>query len=89
MRPSKIKNAALTELPIIPPMVLNLSKREDTAAAVAATTIDVIMTILVLDQRGGGYSEIRIPTSNVQGRRRCPRSPVSGRLQVDAESLNR
>jgi len=31
---------------MIPPIVLNLSKREETAAAVAATTIDVMMTIL-------------------------------------------
>lgn len=47
MRPSRIRKAALTEVPIIPPTVLKLSKREDTAAAVAATTIDVIITILL------------------------------------------
>lgn len=47
MRPSRIKKAALTEVPIIPPTVLKLSKRDDTAAAVAATTIEVIMTILL------------------------------------------
>jgi hypothetical protein len=50
MKPSKIKKAALTPLPMIPPIVLNLSKREETAAAVAATMIEVMMTILkVLD----------------------------------------
>jgi hypothetical protein len=32
---------------MIPPTVLKLSKRDDTAAAVAATTMDVMMTILV------------------------------------------
>ena len=47
MRPSRIRKAALTEVPIMPPTVLKLSKREDTAAAVAATTIDVIITILL------------------------------------------
>lgn len=31
---------------MIPPTVLNLSKRDDTAAAVAATTMEVMMTIL-------------------------------------------
>jgi hypothetical protein len=41
-----MRNAALTELPIIPPTVLKLSNRLDTVAAVAATTMDVIMTIL-------------------------------------------
>lgn len=42
-----MRNAALTELPMIPPMVLKLSKRDEMAAAVAATTMDVIMTILI------------------------------------------
>jgi hypothetical protein len=46
MMPKRIRNAALTEVPMIPPMVLNLSKREETAAAVAATTIDVMITIV-------------------------------------------
>lgn len=50
MIPSRIKNAALTELPMIPPMVLKLSNREEMAAAVAATTIEVMMTILAVDQ---------------------------------------
>jgi len=31
----------------MPPTVLKLSKREETAAAVAATTIEVMMTILL------------------------------------------
>lgn len=47
MIPSRMRKAALTELPMIPPMVLKLSNREDTAAAVAATTIEVIMTMLI------------------------------------------
>ena len=47
IRPRRIKNAALTEVPIMPPTVLKLSKREETAAAVAATTIEVMMTILL------------------------------------------
>jgi hypothetical protein len=41
-----MRKAALTELPMIPPMVLNESKRFDTAAAVAATTMEVTMTML-------------------------------------------
>lgn len=43
-----MRKAELTALPIIPPTVLKLSNREDTAAAVAATTMDVMMTILVV-----------------------------------------
>ena len=46
MIPSRIRNAELTELPMMPPTVPNVSKLEDTAAAVAATTIEVMMTIL-------------------------------------------
>lgn len=50
--PSNIKKAALTELPIIPPIVLKLSNLDETAAAVAATTMEVMMTILLdLDNR--------------------------------------
>lgn len=74
---------------MIPPMVLNLSKREDTAAAVAATTIDVMMTILVLDQHHIGYNGNFIRTSSVQVRKRCPQSLAFVQLQVDAESLDR
>lgn len=44
--PSKMRNAALTDVPIMPPTVLKLSKREETAAAVAATTMEVMITIL-------------------------------------------
>lgn len=47
MIPSKIRNAALTDVPMIPPTVLKLPKRFDTAAAVAATTMEVMMTILI------------------------------------------
>lgn len=50
MRPNKMRKAALTDVPMIPPTVLKLSKRDDTAAAVAATTIDVTMTMLVVCQ---------------------------------------
>lgn len=46
MIPSNIKNAALTELPMIPPIVLKLSNFDETAAAVAATTMEVTITIL-------------------------------------------
>ena len=45
-----MRKAALTDVPMIPPTVLKLSKRDDTAAAVAATTIDVTMTMLVVCQ---------------------------------------
>jgi len=52
MIPSKIKKAALTELPMIPPILLKLSNLDETAAAVAATIIEVMMTILLgLDSR--------------------------------------
>jgi hypothetical protein len=47
MIPSRIRNAALTEVPMMPPTVLKLPKRFETAAAVAATTMEVMMTILV------------------------------------------
>jgi hypothetical protein len=54
MIPSNIKKAALTELPMIPPIVLKLSNFDETAAAVAATTMEVMMTILLkLDNRIG------------------------------------
>lgn len=46
IRPSRIRKAALTDVPMIPPTVLKLSKRSETAAAVAATTMDVMITIL-------------------------------------------
>lgn len=79
MRPSRIKKAALTEVPIIPPTVLKLSKRDDTAAAVAATTIEVIMTILLfvrhapwgllrLDRHAG----VDLLTLSGPKRRMCP-----------------
>lgn len=46
MIPRMIRNAELTELPIIPPTLLYLSNFSDTAAAVAATIMDVIITML-------------------------------------------
>ena len=47
MRPSRIRKAALTEVPMIPPMVLKLSNLDEIAAAVAATTMDVMITMLI------------------------------------------
>lgn len=48
MMPSRMRKAALTELPMMPPTVLNESKRCETAAAVAATTMEVMTTMLSL-----------------------------------------
>jgi hypothetical protein len=44
--PRSRRKAADTDDPIMPPMCETLSKRLETAAAVAATTIDVIITML-------------------------------------------
>jgi hypothetical protein len=44
--PRMIRNDAETELPIIPPTFPKALNLSDTAAAVAATTIDVTMTML-------------------------------------------
>ena len=41
-----IRNAAETEVPMMPPTLLKEPKRSETAAAVAATTMDVMITIL-------------------------------------------
>lgn len=46
MRPSTIRNVAETEVPMIPPTREKDPKRSETAAAVEATTIDVMMTML-------------------------------------------
>lgn len=46
--PSNKRNAAETEEPMMPPMWEKLSKRLETAAAVAATMIDVTITMLNL-----------------------------------------
>lgn len=46
MRPSRIKNPADTDVPIMPPILLNEPNLELIAEAVAATTIDVTMTML-------------------------------------------
>lgn len=45
-KPRRIRKAAETEVPMIPPMRPKLSNRSLIAAAVAATTMDVMMTIL-------------------------------------------
>jgi hypothetical protein len=62
-------------------MVLNLSKREDTAAAVAATTIEVMMTIVEWP------SEKNVPTVTgfcpVASRRRVIRSMAYALLAED------
>ena len=44
--PRIMRNAAETELPIIPPILLKAPNLELMAEAVAATIIEVIMTIL-------------------------------------------
>lgn len=46
MKPRMIRNAAETEVPMMPPTLLNASNLELMADAVAATTIEVTMTIL-------------------------------------------
>lgn len=73
IRPSRIRNAALTEVPMIPPTVLKLSKRSETAAAVAATTIDVMITILGWVSFGLILNEVTVLTLSGQARRTCPR----------------
>lgn len=73
IRPSRIRNAALTEVPMIPPTVLKLSKRSETAAAVAATTIDVMITILDWVRLDLIWNEVTVLTLSGQARRTCPR----------------
>jgi hypothetical protein len=46
MIPSTIRKVAETLLPIMPPTRENAPNREETAAAVEATTIEVITTML-------------------------------------------
>jgi hypothetical protein len=46
MTPRKIKNAAETDVPMIPPIRPKESKRDEMEDVVAATTMDVTMTIL-------------------------------------------
>lgn len=41
-----MRKAAETEVPIMPPTLLKEPKRSETAAAVAATTMEVMITIL-------------------------------------------
>ena len=47
MIPKIIKNVAETDVPMIPPTLEKASNLAETAAAVAATVIDVITTILL------------------------------------------
>ena len=44
--PKMIRKAAETEVPIMPPTLEKASKREETAAAVAATAMEVAITML-------------------------------------------
>lgn len=46
MIPRRIKKTALIELPMMPRIVLKLSNRVETEAAVAVTTIEVMITIV-------------------------------------------
>ena len=46
IRPSIIKNPAETDVPMMPPILLNVPNLELIADAVAATTIDVTTTML-------------------------------------------
>jgi len=50
MIPSTIKKVAETLLPMMPPTLENAPNRDETAAAVEATTMDVITTMLDTDQ---------------------------------------
>lgn len=43
------RKAAETEVPIMPPIRLKVSNLEETAAAVAATVIEVMITILCVE----------------------------------------
>ena len=49
MIPSTIRKVAETLLPMMPPTLENAPNRDETAAAVEATTMDVITTILGTD----------------------------------------
>lgn len=69
MIPSKIRNAALTDVPMMPPTVLKLPKRFDTAAAVAATTMEVMMTILTL--LVGSYKAVTDDLRGMAEREEC------------------
>jgi len=46
MAPRSSRKAAETEVPMMPPTREKAEKREETAEAVAATTMEVMMTIL-------------------------------------------
>jgi hypothetical protein len=51
MTPRKMRNAAEIEVPMIPPTRENESNRSEMEEAVAATTIEVTITILRMDVR--------------------------------------
>ncbi len=46
-----IRNPAETDVPIIPPILLNAPNLELIAEAVAATAMEVIMTMLFIERR--------------------------------------
>ena len=54
MIPSMMRKAAETDVPMMPPILLKAPNLELMAEAVAATTMDVMMTILTKD---GSFSE--------------------------------
>jgi len=64
--PSMIKNPAETDVPIIPPILLNAPNLELIAEAVAATTMEVIMTML-FEEKNDQYSFNLVVTSKKTG----------------------
>jgi len=61
-----IRNPAETDVPIIPPILLNAPNLELIAEAVAATTMEVIMTML-FEEKNDQYSFKLVVTSKKTG----------------------
>ncbi len=61
-----IRNPAETDVPIIPPILLNAPNLELIAEAVAATTMEVIMTML-FEEKNDQYSFNLVVTSKKTG----------------------
>lgn len=72
---------------MIPPTVLKLSNRDETAAAVAATTIEVMITILWMVSRFQRMGEA--PTLSGLGRKMSPLLRVVDQLLGVGGSLSR
>lgn len=73
IKPRIIRNEALTDVPIIPPTVLKRLKFLDTAAEVPATTMEVMMTMLVkIRLSGDEESSGGICTLSARERRMFP-----------------